>query len=575
MKRLLLTILALSLFVGCENVLDKGGRGVITQKSYWKSANDLKLYVNQFYTSFGKHVHYLTMDQNSDNVQGDLPQDLLNGTRSVPSTGGGWGWGNIRSVNIFFQHASDVKEGSEIQIKQYKGEAHFFRALFYFKKLKRFGDVPIYKKPLNLDSEGLKAPRDPRQDVVDFILDDLDKAIDLLETKSELQSNRVNKGAALLLKSRVSLYEGTWEKYHYGTPFGVEGSHGKKYIKMAANTALTLINSGNFALYSTGNPDEDYYNLFNQTDLKDNPEAILWTASNTELQTGNNATWHLNGTKVQGQGITRQLVSSYLCKDGKPIRKSSLYKGDTTIAEVITNRDPRLKQTMWVPGQVTINSPSGPLKFSYSNLRQGSGGISITGYLIRKGSTTDPSQNLIGGSTHIGNTNGFIFRYAEALLNYAEAKAELQTITQADLDKSVNLLRKRVGMPKMTISVGFTDPNWNFPKLSPIINEIRRERRVEFALGGYRYDDLMRWAAGDLINGMKLKGARVIKGKSFPNIEKQISDVPLDKNNYVWRFKDAAPNGFGFDPERDYLYPLPKEQLKLNKHLTQNPGWPK
>lgn len=575
MKRLFLIILISTFVVSCSDLLDKGGDDIITNKSYWNTAKELKLYVNQFYTTFGKHVHYLTMDQNSDNIQGYLPSDLLNGDRRVPPGGGGWSWKNIRSVNIFFQNVDKVTKGSQFEIDQYTGEAYFFRALFYFKKLKRFGKVPIYKKPLNLNSEGLKAPRAGRQEVIDFIIEDLDKAIDLLETKGELNSNRVNKASALLLKSRVSLYEGTWEKYHFGTSFGVKGSHGKKYIKIAAQAASKLMSNENFGIYSTGHPDRDYYNLFNRTDLINNPEAILWTNSKTDLGTGNNATWRLNGTRKQGHGMTKQLVDVYLCTDGQPISVSSSYQGDDKITQVIKNRDPRLQQTMWVPGQTTINDPEDPLKFSYTNLKNGEGSISVTGYMIRKGSTTDPSQNRVGSSNHPGNTNGFIFRYAEALLNYAEAKAELGTITQQDLNKSVNLLRKRVGMPKMTIPVGFADPNWNFPNLSPVINEIRRERRVELALGGYRYDDLMRWAAGDLIKGMKLKGARLIIGKSFPALDKdQLSDIPVDNDHYVWRFKETtASNGFGFDSNRDYLFPIPKDQLVLNPNLDQNPGW--
>jgi hypothetical protein len=128
-------------------------------------------------------------------------------------------------------------------------------------------------------------------------------------------------------------------------------------------------------------------------------------------------------------------------------------------------------------------------------------------------------------------------------------------------------------MPHLNINVGFTDPNWNFPKLSPIINEIRRERRVELAFEGFRYDDLMRWAAANLIQGVRLKGARFIKGISFPDIENKIKDIPVDANHYIDRYQKSLPGGFGFNEKRDYLYPIPTNELTLNENLEQNPGW--
>src|SRR5699024_8565432 len=125
-----------------------------------------------------------------------------------------------------------------------------------------------------------------------------------------------------------------------------------------------------------------------------------------------------------------------------------------------------------------------------------------------------------------------------------------------------------------TIGVGYTDPNWNFPSLSPIINEIRRERRIELALEGFRYDDLMRWAAADHIQGMKIKGARFIKGESFPpEMENEMENIKVDGNRYISPYKNSVPDGFGFNESRDYLYPIPEEELAQSENLIQNPGW--
>src|SRR5699024_1166205 len=424
------------------------------------------------------------------------------------------------------------------------------------------------------DSEELYAPRDPRDEIAEHIIENLDKAIDLLKNRSQVGTNRINWEAALAFKSRVCLYEGTWEKYHEGTVFGVEGSNGKKYIQLAAEAAEQLIDKGDLELYTTGNPDEDYWKLFNRSDLTNNSEAILVESIDPELDLGTWALTYFNGDRGKATGITKSLVQSYLASDGKPIRISERYRGDTTLTQTVKNRDPRLEQTMWVPGQVQIDIQPNPKIFDYPPLNKGGNDLATTGYMIRKGSTPDPEQNKGSSSDKYGKIDGMVFRYAEVLLNFAEAKAELETISQSDLDKSINVIRERIGMPSLDLNVGYTDPNWKFPELTPIINEIRRERRVELALEGFRYDDLMRWAAADeVIQGKRWKGARRIKGVSFPELEGKIEGVPVDENNYIDRYQNSIKEGFSFDESRDYLYPIPTEELTKNDNLDQNPGW--
>jgi hypothetical protein len=573
MKRFIIIFLLSNVVLACTDVLDKYPLDQLTEKTYWTSASDLELYVNQFYPALRLTIEYPDLDQNSDNLQPLAPSSVLDGTRSIPETGGGWNWASIREVNYFLENAPKVTEGQASELNQYLGEGYFFRAYFYFDKVKRFGDVPWYDQVLNIDSEGLMAPREPRNVVIDHIIDDLDQAIALLQTKDEIGMNRVNLEATLAFKSRVALYEGTWEKYHAGTAFGGPGSDGSQYLQMAADAAQTLMDMGTLQLYSTGNPSGDYWALFNRDDLAGNPEAILVESVDPGLELGTWVWTYLNGTRGKGTGLTQQLVSSYLATDGLPISLSPLYKGDTTLQQTVINRDPRLSQTMWVPGQVQIATTPDPLVFEYPALHKGASDLSTTGYMLRKGSTTDPEQNQGSSTDRYGKIDGMVFRYAEVLLNYAEAKAELGTLTQADLDKSINLIRARVGMPPLSINVGYVDPEWNFPNLSPIINEIRRERRIELALEGFRYDDLMRWAAGDIIRGERLKGARFIQGESFPQIENQIKNILVDENRYIDRYRNGMPDGFGFNPQRDYLYPIPTNELSLNPNLTQNPGW--
>lgn len=573
MGRIIIIFLLSNLILSCTDVLDKGPQDEVTEQTYWTSVSDLELNINQFYPELSGTINYPDLDIHSDNLQPISPSGLLNGSRSIPESGGGWNWENIREINYFLENAPQASEGSQSEIDQYLGEGYFFRAWFYFQKVKRFGAVPWYDEVLNIDSEGLYVSREPRNIIVDHIIEDLDMAIELLQERSQVGVNRINWEAALAFKSRVALYEGTWEKYHEGSVFGVDGSDGEQYIQLAAEASEELIDEGNLSLYSTGNPEEDYWKLFNRSDLSGNEEAILVESVDPELDLGTWIWTYLNGERGDGTGLTKQLVESYLATDGRPISVSDEYQGDTTLEETVTNRDPRLKQTMWVPGQIQINTQPDPLVFDSPTLDKGATDMSTTGYMIRKGSTPDPQQNQGSSSSQYGEIDGMVFRYAEVLLNFAEAKEELGTLTQADLDKSINLIRERAGMPPLDINVGYTDPNWNFPELSPVMNEIRRERRIELALEGFREDDLMRWAAADeIIQGARWKGAKFVEGVSFPEIEDQISDISVDENNYIDRYQNSISD-FGFDETRDYLYPIPTNELSINENLNQNPGW--
>jgi len=572
MKSITILIFSSIFLVSCLSVLEKTPLDEITEKTFWNSSSDMELYINSFYPLLKGTVNYHNNDNNSDNMQPSSPSDILNGTRSIPATGGGWGWADLRKINYFLVNSQKVTEGNQVDINHYLGEGYFFRAFIYFAKVQRFGDVPWTDKVLNIDSEELFIPRQDRNIIVDHIILDLDNAISLLRNRDEIGTTRINKESALLFKSRVCLYEGTWEKYHAGTPFGVDGSNGEKYLNLAVQAAEELMSIDGIELFSTGDPNNDYYKLFGMDDLIGVPEALLVEMVEPTQDLGS-WTWPwLNGQRGNGTGITRSIVQDYLDINGLPISLSELYQGDQTLEMVVGNRDPRLNQSMWTPGKVSINSTP-QIVFKVPTIHKGGNDLSTTGYMLRKGSTTDPDQNTGSSTDQYGRVDGMVFRYAEALLNFAEAKGELGTLTQSDLDRSVNLLRKRVGMPDLNVEVSFVDPDWDFPELSPIINEIRRERRVELAFEGFRLDDLMRWRAGSLIQGSRPKGARLIKGVSFPEIDDQVDGVPVDGQNYIDRYQSSLPTGYSFDENRDYLFPIPTNELTLNENLIQNPGW--
>jgi starch-binding outer membrane protein, SusD/RagB family len=571
LKYIGIVVILLSSFSCSKDFLSRAPLDAISDADYWKTTNDLELYVNQFYTMLPVYPEwgggYLWDDNNSDNMHPATYNTRLAGLATITSGNSNWSFSRLRSINIMLDQYKKVV-GQQSLIDAFVGEAYFFRAYYYYSMLKNYGDVPWIDKPLTPDSQELIGPRTSRSLLVDNMLADLDKAITLLRPRSTATGNRINKEAAILFKSRVALFEGTWEKYHNGTPFGVASGNPTKYLQAAADAAKQLIDLNSVALYSTSKPDVDYGKLFNSDDLNSMTEAILWRKYGVALTQYHNSQRYLS-LSGGGTGVTKALVDSYLCTDGQPIASSPLYKGDRSLVNVVTNRDPRLKQLIWVPGDaMQIVSGQVIATFTKSKIDGGGEDRNTTGYQLKKGAdATSPGISTPGTSV----TANVIFRYAEVLLNYAEAKAELGTITQADIDLSINKLRTRAGMPGLQLISITTDPNWDFPLLSPVINEVRRERRVEFACEGYRFDDLVRWRAHSLIVGKRPKGAWFDQSQ-FPALVIG-KTIYIDSNGYIDYLQVALPSGWNFVPGRDYLTAVPPTEITLNSNLIQNPGW--
>lgn len=575
MKRIFLCFfIGAFLLTSCEDYLDRTPLDQITNENYWKTASDLELYVNQYYTSFpgftvgAQSGGIFVIDNNSDNMVPAAFNTTLGGVSTLPASGGGWTWSNIRSVNVFLSNYKNVTSPLE-DYNTYVGEAMFFKAYFYFDLLKQFGDVPWYSKALETNSDELYAPRTPRHVVADSILSLLDNAIGRLKAVDDAIPFRVHKEVALLLKSRVALFEGTWEKYHDGTPFAADENKSAYFLGEAVDAASQLINMGTVQIHSTGNPDTDYVNLFNAADYSGVSEIMLWKKFDRSIAMGHST--YLTTYNGHGTGLSKSLVDSYLSKDGLPISESDLYQGDADYITATIDRDPRLTQTIFMPGDdVTVRDGNVVRSFERPDLAESSFFINTTGYQIEKGHR--PVKYTDADFNDSDNAS-IIFRYAEALLNYAEAKAELGSITQGDLDLSINKLRDRVAMPHMNLTdvASWNDPNWEFPSLSPIINEVRRERRVELAAEGYRFDDLRRWRAHHLITGVRPLGATFVQSE-YPELEVG-KDVFVNADGYVDPYQKSLPSGWGFDPGRDYLSPLPSNELTINPNLDQNPGW--
>src|SRR5690606_4454114 len=452
--------------------------------------------------------------------------------------------------------------------KQYLGEAYFFRGLIYFSLLRTYGDIQIVTKELGTSSAELYNPRDPRNAVADFIIGQLDSAAMYLTEEKTSGAGRVNRWIALLIQSRVALYEGSWEKYHAGTPFGVDGADPEKYFAKAAEAAHEIISSGPYSIYNTGKPQSDYKALFALQDFSSNSEVMFWRKYDNELTRGNSSFTNDRNFRMEtpsGKTITKQLADAYLCVDGRPISGNSLFAGYATLEQEAENRDPRFYQTIATPDDVWKIFQDGTMQYwseAYRRLNSTSDYNAPSGYIVQKGY----NPNMVYHVQQYEESPGLIYRYAEALLNYAEAKAELGTLTQEDVNISIKLLRDRVGMPNLVISEIATDPQWDFPDLSPLINEVRRERRVELAAEGFRWNDIARWAAADeLIVGKRPRGLHVAQIAQNP--------FPVDENGFLDPFRTAMPSGYGFQLDRDYLSSIPESEIVLNPNITQNPGW--
>lgn len=560
-------------FSSCnKEFLDLTPLDQISDPEFWKTDQDLELYMNGMYSvlpgwlASGSGGNPL-LDAGTDMaISVGLwlsTKNRLDGSITVPSSGGGWSWTTVRNVNYFLANSDRVKSGT---LKDhYIGEAYFFRAFNYFNLLKQFGDLPIVKVPLTVnDKDALNGPRSSRTDVVNFILADLDMAASKLKKKSEVPAQRISKDIALLFKSRVALYEGTWEKYHQNDPFKGK-TDGKAFLTAAAAAAKAVMDGGTYRL-STGNPSQVYYELFNQVNLSSNPEILLWRSySSAQGDAFTNQLWNW----PHGSGYTQDMVRMYLCSDGLPVGLSPLYQGERDIRDVVKNRDPRFVQTVMNPGDpVTITLKNDTTKYTLPLL--GGAQTGPTGYESQKfrRPQLDPATGAASGELAY-----IVFRYAEALLNYAEAKAELGELTQADVNLSINVLRARVGMPNMVLASIPTDPNW--PDygyaLTKDLQEIRRERAVELMTEGFRLDDIMRWAAHKLVVGKRPKGAfysNEIKA-AYPNLA-------VDAGNFLDPFRTTliGPGStWGFNPAKHYLLPIPINELTLNTSMVQNPGY--
>ena len=322
----------------CEDWLDKYPLSKMSPETFFSNENELQAFSNKFYTAFPSDGLY---NEYWDNlIHSDLPQEMRGG-RTIPASGGGWTWTGLRDINTLLEYSVNCKD-TEVRTR-YDALARFFRAYFYFEKVKRFGDVPWYAKPLGSADPELKRPRDPREFVMQRMIEDIDYAIAHLSTKRDLY--RITKWTALALKSRFCLFEGTFRKYHK-----IDGyEHDWKwYLEQAAAAAEEFISNSGYGLYTESGAKEAYRDLFVSEEAQ-GIEVVLARDYSRSLSVFHNSTFYSLNTSYGRPGITRKIVDSYLMADGSRFTDRQGWQ-TMEFKDQCTNRDPRLEQSIRTPG---------------------------------------------------------------------------------------------------------------------------------------------------------------------------------------------------------------------------------
>ncbi|GHT42291.1 hypothetical protein AGMMS49965_13510 [Bacteroidia bacterium] len=597
-------ILCAFLLLGIQScdVTDRLPENTFTDLNYWTKVDDLKLFSRYFYTTLsappGGADGYL--DGNSDiTVPQSAPSNFFD-MRIVPTEDDGWAksdWENIRRCNYFMTHYQTVV-GDAVDINHYVGEVRFFRANEYFNKVKRFGDVPWYDKDLQTnDTELLNKGRDDRLFVIGKVIDDLEFAAANMKEPSKVSTGQLHKYCALQMLSRVCLFEATWQKYS-----SAPETIWKPLMEKAATAAKTIMDDGGYSIEAGTaqyTMDDDhplmYKGKFIQEDLTKDKECILPRVYiRSLLQHGL--------SRNRSFGLSKDFIEQFLDIDGKPIATSSKYLGDDSIIMEIQNRDPRLWNMIsnrYVP--FTLSADGKP-KSNVVDIPGGSGAEqNVTGYVSVKFKDPDPEQWNANSTT----TDWYIFRYAETLLNYAEAKFELGQCDQTVIDATINLLRARldykdaagnditmgrltttpVADPLATTISG--QPRYGYT-VDNLLYEIRRERCIELAFEGFRWADICRWKAGALINNPKTMLGMVVNDEVIAayTVHNGGTTNPFASSAFAtitdWDGKTKQLlRAYSDDLEarrawkdKYYLDPLPQNQTTLNpKLLPQNSGW--
>lgn len=647
-QSLLVLCLGGVVFTSCNKFLDRAPLSNVTPNDYLNTEADLAAYTLGRYSVFPSHsgwgVGTFGNDNHTDNqVNSTYSTRWVPGEQRVGASGGDWDFGQIYNINYFIQNTvprwkNNGISGNSGNIDHYIGEAYFLRAFEYFNKLQVLGDFPIIKTNLRDNLEELTAAsvRSPRNEVARFILSDLDSAITLLKDVSPSGKRRISKNAALLFKSRVALFEGTWLKYHEGTAFVPGGpswpgakSHpnfslnvaqeSKYFLEQAKNAAQQVAdavaltnNTKDDGYNSSANP---YFKMFADENLESYNEVLLWKSYDLGLGITHAVNHYIN-RNGGNTGYTRGLIENFTMSNGLPIYASnSGYAGDDSISVVKKNRDNRLQLFMKAPGDLLytdqLSSTGTPLVEGYPDIIGLNETKYVTGYPVKKGL----SYTYKHSEGQTGVSGSIVFRAVEAYLNYIEATYLLNGSLDTKSVAYWTAIRNRAGVdPDYMKTVAATDMQeeakndlaaYSSNQLlnDKVLYNIRRERRLELIAEGFRYNDLRRWRALDqlatkpyIVEGMKLWGPMkdwyvddkgvnqlIVPGTDgkTPNVSSSTESAYLRPYRINTATSNLVLNGYKWTAAH-YLNPIAISHFTItsqdgsptNSIIYQNPGWP-
>ncbi|GAB3651452.1 RagB/SusD family nutrient uptake outer membrane protein [Echinicola sediminis] len=573
---------------GCAE-LDQFPESTTSQSAVFNSTNGLELYTNSFYNALPTAREIHSGDAMADYSARTQVPDFLRPGNFTPTQSSGWSWSELRNINYFLENNNSPEISPEVR-HHYTALARFFRAYFYFEKVKRFGDVPWINKTMDVNDPDLFNGRDSRSLVMDSVLADLDYAIDHIQASDDDSRSLITKNVVLGFKSRICLFEGTFRKYH--TDYDLTNTV-DKWLTEAYQAAEEVIQSQDFSVYEGAGEDFSYRSLF----INEKPigqEVMLAVVIDPALSVFHDANWWWTSSTYGSRvSLTRDFVRTYLTLEGTPF--TDLADHETmTFMEEVKNRDKRLQQTIRLGHYTRTNAgaviPAPPV-FSYT----------YTGYQPIKWTLDDMYYD--GGSRNINSVS--VMRYAEILLNYAEAKAELGLLTASDWNMTIGKLRQRAGITANLEMPTTADPYMQqtyFPEISdPALLEIRRERGIELVFEGFRFYDIVRWKKGDLMempwNGFYVPALNTpldlnedgimdvafyttmpsnpVEGVTYINVSENINSGTNpqqlgqeDKGEIRWLEHQSREW-----EEKNYLYPIPENDFLMNPELGQNPGW--
>ena len=653
--KVLLLSCSLAILPACDDFLDEEPQSEVSPEKYLLNESQLEAYVNKYYADYdnwksdsddkGGMIPSFWGSENGSTYKDDNATDNQQGTNgrylkdtwTVGQSGGKWNFTNINALNYYLQTVVPRLEngeltGTESNLKHLVGEGYFLRALEYFFRLQRLGDFPIVKTVLPDEQEALTeaSKRSPRNEVARFILSDLDQAISLMN--NNVKKTRLSKNAALLLKSRVALFEATWEKYHAGTALVPNGTGwpgaGKDYnagyqfpsgsiekeIEFFLTEAMSAASQVADAVQLTENNQiirdqaskgkNPYYDMFASHDPSGYSEVIMYRGYDLSL----NNSHHFNHYLYSGgnTGYTHQFEQVFLMENGLPVYAAgSGYAGDDYIADTKIDRDWRWRLFMKAPKEAKAVDNIATVEYFPEAPRlyvSDAKNATSTGYIQGKGYSLDYNDQLLGKD----QTAFVVYRASEAYLNYIEASYLKNGNIDATADKYWKALRTRAGVDTdYQKTINATDMSkealngWDAYSHGALVDatlyNIRRERRCEFIGEGFRYMDLIRWRALDQLIGYQLEGAKIfgpMKSIFGDNLKYDQAD---EKNNNV-----SSPslsdylrpnqvtstnqyyNGLYFY-EAHYLDPIAVQHFMITSPdgstvsqspIYQNPGWP-